>query len=162
MSGKKIVLDEIVDWSEFTIFGLVSDAPDYKICFHLNSLLGLEMARAKNDYQVHYKGQTHFYPHYFCFDPMKDVYWNFTSNKYSYLNVEQKETNGGLFDLPQTKQLLIPNLPFVDYFFWIEGNFYNTWKEELNVKLNQMSYVRTLQVINAERTKNIKNLIIPD
>src|SRR5690606_11193466 len=77
----KIKLDDDFYFREASVYGIVSELADYRLCHYLNRDLCLRLARSEDDHKHYYKGRTLIYSEYRYFHPVYQTHWMVTSNK---------------------------------------------------------------------------------
>lgn len=153
----KIHLDDDFFMKDATVYGIVSELPDYRLCFFLNQLCQLQLQRNHDDREYKFKGNNYLYSEFSYQHPVLKTYWNFTSNR-SYGLATQIDELRPLNSAQRA--LLVPDLKSFDYFLWYEDLANNQLDELLNNRLKQLSYVRAFKKIDPAQSKNLKNLLL--
>lgn len=160
--AKKIELDEDFYFREATIFGLVSELPDYRLCYMLNEAMGLRMQRAQHDRTFSSKKGSFIYSEFEFEDTARQITWLLTANR----KAKVKPTGG--FEnieldslLSETSAIpLVSDLKMIDFFLWYDDEPSPSLDAFINESLKKLSYVRTFQKVNIENSKHIKNLLL--
>lgn len=149
----KLKLDESDYLREATVFGLCSDLPDHRLCYFLNLDLNLNLARLNKDHQVVIKNQEHFFAEYTYCDS-HGRYWHLNANNSGYFYNEEEQAQ------QSSSSSCVNDLRVFDYFLWYEESGNTDLDAEIKLRLKQLSYVRTSQLIDQSSSKNINNLLI--
>lgn len=151
----RIRLDDDFYLKDASVYGIVSELPDYRLCYFLNNTLKLQLTRSAQSREYILKGEKYFFSEFSYAHPLQETMWNLTSNSGYAL-----ETAAGGSDLKtDTKTFLVADLKAFDYFLWYEEPANNEMDSLLNKKLKELSYVRTFQKIDLAKSKNINNLL---
>ena len=125
------------------LIGIVSDLPDYQLCWHLNQDLNMDF-RVNHDLEIAWKQNRRTY--YFTLFEYLDT--RLLNLHYLYNNHKQ-----GIALLPEVKHL--------NYIWLIKGtNFTTNDREDLLITLKQFPYIRMAVVLFQEELKNRCNLIL--
>lgn len=138
MAKKKLVLDFDFD---FIVFAISCHAKDYRLCWNLNKVLGIELSK-KDDYQL----------------DLKQSKKNSTHSFYSY----NDETNRLKYSLVSNRSdigFLIEEHKETDYFFIIEGFYDLLDLTEMLHKIKSIDIVLTSFKIDPYKLKSKQNLI---
>ncbi|MBX5439173.1 MAG: IPExxxVDY family protein [Thermoflavifilum sp.] len=125
------------------LIGLVSDLPDYQLCWHLNRDLDMDF-RVNPDLVIAWKQnrRTYFFTVFEYLDTRS------LNIHYLYNNYKQ-----GIALLPEVKHM--------PYIWLIKGPFFSTNdREELLMQLKHFPYIRMATVLAQEDLKNRRNLIL--
>ena len=151
----RIRLDDDFYLKDATVYGIVSELPDYRLCFFLNNDLKLQLIRSSQSREYIRKGEKYFFSEFSYAHPLQETMWNLTSN--SGYAMEGASGDGDLNT--DTKTFLVSDLKAFDYFLWYEDPANNEMDSHLNKKLKELSYVRAFQKIDLAKSKNINNLL---
>lgn len=158
--AKKIELDEDFYLREATIFGLVSELPDYRLCYMINEAMGLKLKRAKTDRELNTKKGTFLYSEFEYDDTARQITWLLTSNRKARIKpLPQNEVVETLFS-ENSAIPLVSDLKMIDFFLWYDSEPSPTLDAFINESLKKLSHVRTFQKVNIESSKHIKNLLL--
>ncbi|WP_417590604.1 IPExxxVDY family protein [Owenweeksia hongkongensis] len=160
--AKKIELDEDFYFREATIFGIVSELPDYRLCYMLNEALSLKLKRAPADREFSSKKGTFLYSEFEFDDPEKQVTWLLTTNRKARIKQSEHSATLQLNSLSSETSAvpLVSDLKMIDFFLWYDGESSSSLDAFINENLKKLSYVRTFQKVNIESSKHIKNLLL--
>ena len=159
----KLSLDDDFFMTEASVFGLISELPDYRLCYMLNNAMNLKLIRAEKDRELHTKKGLFQFSEFEFQDLDRQITWFLTKNK------KGKTTEGAV---PSTNDMnlfmeyesssipLVADHKMIDYFFWYNSEPIAGVDGLINESLKHMPYVRTFQKINIENSKHIKNLLI--
>lgn len=138
-----------------TIFGIISDLPDHRLCYVLNQELGLKLTRCEKDkeLQLKKKGILHFSE--FCYHaPAEMTEWWLTSNRHA-LIYPNDNTQAQVTALP-----LIADLKTMNYFLWYTDEARDELNDLVKSKLQKNRYIRAVIEIDRSASKNIENLLV--
>ncbi len=138
-----------------TIFGIISDLPDYRLCYVINQELGLQLARCKNDKELNLKnkGCLHFSEFSYS-DAAAMIEWWLTANTQARI---YSNDNGQ----PQITALpLIPELKTMNYFLWYTDDARDEVNTLIKNRLQRSRYIRAIQQIDRSVAKNMGNLLV--
>lgn len=160
--AKKIELDEDFYFREASIFGLVSELPDYRLCYMLNNALNLKLKRAATDREFSSKKGTFLYSEFEFEDPEKQVTWLLTTNRKARVKQSSASETLNLDSLSsETSAIpLVTDLKMIDFFLWYDSEPSPSLDAFINESLKKLNYVRTFQKVNIESSKHIKNLLL--
>ncbi len=158
--AKKIELDEDFYLRDAVIFGLVSELPDYRLCYMLNEILGLKLLRTRVDRELNTKKGTFLYSEFEFDDNLRQIKWLLTSNRRARIkHPSQNEPPESLFS-ENSAIPLVADLKMIDFFLWYEGDSSASLNAFVNESLKKLSHIRTFQKVNIEGSKHIKNLLL--
>jgi len=146
---KKFKLEDSLFTDEISVFGLVSEWPSYRLCFHINNALSLRLNRLKEDKRYYYSNKPYFFTSYQYRNSKYDLMWSLVENK-SFL-----EENPGEISRP-----VIPSQKIFDYFLCCEGEDLSEIRHHLKGELKRLMYVRTFKELDTDSIKNIETLFI--
>ncbi|PJJ74613.1 hypothetical protein BXY57_0174 [Thermoflavifilum aggregans] len=125
------------------LIGMVSDLPDYELCWHLNQDLNTNF-RVNLDLEIAWKQNRRTY--FFTVFEYLDA--RLLNVHYLYNNHKQ-----GMALLPEVKHL--------NYIWMIKGPYFTTNEREgLLMDLKQLPYIRMAVELSREELKNRRNLIL--
>jgi len=160
---KKLTLDDDFYLREATIYGLVSELPDHRLCYILNQAMNLRLCRTKYDREAYSKRGTFLYSEYEFDDPERQMLWLLTSNRKgrqeATITSELKDSTA-MLQSEVSSIPLVPDLKMIDYFLWYEGTTSPDIDSIVNESLKKLPHVRTFQKINIESSKHIQNLLL--
>lgn len=160
---KKLSLDEDFFFREASVFGLISELPDYRLCFMLNNALKLQLCRTAKDREMKVKKDTFVYSEFEYFDKERQITWFLTTNRKGKLKPSEtpsSQATPSMFDSEPSSAPLVPDQKMLDYFFWYEGESSANVDAFINESLKTLPYVRTFQKVNIDTSKHIKNLLL--
>lgn len=160
---KKLALDEDFFFKEASVFGLISELPDYRLCFMINNALKLKLCRTEFDREMKVKKETFLYSEFEYFDQERQITWFLTTNRKGRIKAAEaplaKDINP-MLDSDMSSIPLVPDLKMLDYFLWYEGESTASVDAFINESLKTLPYVRTFQKVNIDSSKHIKNLLL--
>jgi len=138
---KKITLTDYIDY-EFILIGICSQLDDYKLCWHLNKQLEIDLIRDVNDISsLHQKKKVDiFFSLFNHIDTENDLHYSIISNKSLSVNL-----------IPEQKQ--------TDYFLKIVGETELLDQEKIVKKIKQIENVITAFSIDINSLKSKDNII---
>lgn len=138
--ASKFILEVEYDY-DFSLIGICSHEKDYRICWALNSQLGIELSKTK-DLELTEKK---------AFAPAKFSMFIF--------NDEEKYREYSILGNKSTNKLLLPEHKQVDYLLIIKSGLDEKEEEELVKKIKELSIVLTAYSIEPENLKSKQNLL---
>ncbi|MDZ7845619.1 MAG: IPExxxVDY family protein [Owenweeksia sp.] len=138
-----------------TIFGLITDLPDYRLVFFLNQLLGLQLCRTKDDKELFHKAGKISFSEFHYYEPVSMLSWWLTANK------------NGLHYSHERDDFEIANIPLVhpfrtmNYFLWYEEDDLVEINQQISTQLRKSPHIRAIQKIDQTAHPQIQNLIAP-
>lgn len=129
---------------DFKIYGLVTAIQEFKLAHFLNSKLRLNLRRI-NDREI-YDSKSKLFQHF------KQYYFKDELDKNDYYLLKNKNLSS--FCLPEFK--------IMDYLLLISGEKYDQNEKQLLNQLNQIKTVSSVMYIDAEKVKNVENILIDE
>lgn len=140
MSKRKVLKLELDEDYDFLIFGLVSTTKDYRICYQINKLLDIDLAKEKDiELKISKTGNTDQFSFYEYINEDQVAYY-FICNK----------GKSGSF-IPEYKQL--------DYFLIVKNFISDTSEGDIIKKLKATPLILGVFPINASKLKSRNNLL---
>lgn len=141
MANLKLELDtrEIIDdfFDDAKILGIVTIVKDYRFCWNLNNILGLDFRIShEKEIQLNRKGRDYFFPVYEYHEPHSAL------SHYLYNNL-----NNGDYLLPEFKNL--------DFLWLMKNDIVTT--EYLNQLMSMLRNIQGVQLITELNIEKIKN-----
>ena len=137
MAKKKLILD----WDyEFLLFAISCHARDYKLCWHLNKALSVQLSK-EEDFEIKFAGSTAVSLHsfYSYFDEL---------NRLKYIIIANRSESG----------FLVEEHKEADYFLVLDGFHETVDKAELLKKLKSSEVILTAFEIDPNNLKSKQNL----
>ena len=138
---KKFTLNDYIDY-DFSLIGICSHEEDFKLCFQLNKILGIDFERVR-DIEIVLPKQGNVVS-FSCFefnDTEVDMVWYLISNRNPAANL-----------LPDQKQ--------TDYLLRIVGEPEQIDPLEILAKIKELSIVLTAFIIQPQDVKSIENILL--
>ena len=136
---KKIFKLDEVEEERVSVFALVSQAKDYKLSWHLNKLLSIDLQKDKN---------------YICRGKSFFSRFKFLdSEKYGSLTLTSNNSGKGYLETTQKK---------INYFLTTGNILERNEKNELVRKINTVSEVLFAFEIDFKKTRDLDNIILND
>jgi len=132
---KKIFKLDDIEEENFSVFALVSQAKDYKLSWHLNKLLSIDLQKDKN---YICKGKTFF-----------SRYKISESEKYGSLTLTSNNSGKGYLEASQKN---------INYFLTTGNILESNEKEELVKKINTISEVLFAFELDLKNTRVLNNI----
>lgn len=136
-----------------TVYGILSDLPDYRLAFILNQELGLRLSRRSEDRKLYHKAGVIMYPEFEYEEKLRMINWRFTANTAGWLKVSENEP------MERTAIPLVNSLRSLNYFLWYEDDNNPELHRQIFDALKPNPYIRVIQEIQVAKTRNIENLI---
>jgi hypothetical protein len=136
-----------------TVYGILSDLPDYRLAFILNQELGLRLSRRRNDRKLYHKAGIIHYPEYEYQEQLRMINWRLTANSGGWLQLTENE------QLERTAIPLVDSLRSLNFFLWYEDDNNSEIHRQIFDVLKPNPYIRVIQEIQVAKTRNIENLI---
>lgn len=163
----RLTLEEEHDF-DFIVFAINSTAPDYKICFGINSVLNLEMQK-EIPFEIQNKNQKEVLQFSMFQYYSEDTFFNYEliSNK-SFNTVRVKEnkkakTQIDLFEENEEVQkqigFLIPELDKTDYLFIVRSEYDSTLVKEIEKRLKTIDDLSNVHYVKPSDLASKVNLI---
>ena len=148
---KKVILS--ID-SEFSLFGIQTNEPSYKLAYYLNKDVNIEFQRDQ-DINIIENKQNIYLSKYIYYDSHNEQDWILVSNQSK--TYDGNNSNLGMFnDKSYILSYLIPEYKMFNYILKIDGEFCN--KEEI-LKMNNIKIINIASYINKSLIKNTEKLI---
>ncbi len=136
-----------------SVYGIVSDLPDYRLAFMINQELGLRLTRCQEDRKLYHKAGTINYSEYSYYEEMRVLKWHLTTNSRGLLKHNSSE-------VPELSAIpLVSSMRNVNYFLWYNDDKNYELHELIMERLKPNPYIRVIQEVDIAQTKNIDNLI---
>ena len=129
---------------DFLLIGIVTPMKDYRICWFLNNILHLSLART-TDLVISRPGtqkQMSFSRYIFCDELSRSEF------------VMMENSHEADCVLPEVKE--------IDYLLIIKGSYYTKKKNDIVKKIKKINEVQTALLIDVNTVKSKENLIMPD
>jgi hypothetical protein len=136
-----------------TVYGILSDLPDYRLAFILNQELGLRLSRRNEDRKLYHKAGMILYPEYEYREKLRMINWHLTANSGGWLRLHDNEP------MERTAIPLVDSLRSLNYFLWYEDDNNTELHRHIFEILKPNPYIRVIQEIQVTKTRNIENLI---
>ncbi len=163
----KLTLDDVMPDNEATVYGIVSELPDYRLCFMLNKELNLALQLSPHPKILYRKKISYAFNDYVYLQEQEKMEWHLTANRKSLeVNISESFNNQGKPERTyQYSQEFLPlslvnDLKAFDYFLWFDDLSRKGIEKKINQSLKGASYVRTFQKIDLSHSKFIDNLFI--
>lgn len=151
---------QAADWMptkpDFELFHIYCHQKDYRLCFALNEHFKCSFERITDFLEEEGKPHLPTYSQFTYTDHTTHKEYFIISNQPLIKEVVSRE--GDLFPLEQP-ELLIPELPKVDYFFQLYGQFEETELQDIEEELSMIPIVRAAQRVNPSALKSYMNLM---
>jgi hypothetical protein len=127
---------------EFSLICLISSLKDYRLCWHINRLLSIQLAR-QNDLEVTNmkKRQVSYFNQFHFVDEINFLHYSLIGNKSS-----------GAYLLPELKQ--------VDYLLMLRGDAAGETTAEIVQQLKTLAGIEALFEANPAELRSKQNLIL--
>lgn len=133
------VLLNIEEEYDFSLIGISCHAKDYRLCWELNNLLTIDLARTE-DLDINLKSSIGNFSFYEFMDE---------ENYSEYFLIANRSSKG----------FLIPEQKNTDFLFMIKGAAYDSLIEEILEKIGTSEIVLTSYLINVDSLKSKQNLL---
>ncbi|MCD6066033.1 MAG: hypothetical protein K0S33_859 [Bacteroidetes bacterium] len=163
----KFTLDIEFDF-DFMLFAIAAHEPDYKICFKLNQVLGIDLHKEEPIELKNKNQQDNLLFSLYCYtDEAEQLEYNLLSNK-SYNAVLSNKSNrsaqADLFgetepELAAQKGFLINELSNADYLLIVRNSYDATAAYETEQKLRTVEGVINVQFVEVSELASKNNLI---
>ena len=155
---------QLEDDYDFELIGISSHVKDYRICWAINEILGVNLNK-ENSLEIKNKKQVS--PSFFSFFNFEDdqnfkeyiVVSNLSESKISTSNAHTLFPGGGKEEESLQNEYLIPELKHLNYFLIVKGEITEIEKEEIITKIKSIDTVLTAITINPNTLKSKQNLI---
>ena len=139
MAKKKQVLTFEYDF-DFSLYGIICHLKDYRLCYEVNTALGIDLKKADNlDILINkQKERSEF-------------------SLYTFESAEEKTIH--VIGNKNTRGCLIPEQYQVDYFLMLKGSFRDNEKESIKNKIKNSKIVLGIYEISVSSLKSRENLI---
>lgn len=140
------------DELQATVYGIISDLPDYRLAYIINQELGLRLSRTETDKKLYHKAGTIFYPEFEYHEELRMIDWCLTANNSGWVKAEENL-------MERTGVALVDSLRSINYFLWYRESKNDEIHRHILDYLKPNPYIRVIQEVDVEKTKNIENLI---
>ncbi len=148
---KKVILS--ID-SEFSLFGIQTNEPSYKLAYYLNKDVNIEFQRDQ-DVNIIENKQNIYLSKYIYYDSHNEQDWILVSNQSK--TYDGNNSNLGMFnDKSYILSYLIPEYKMFNYILKIDGKLE---KKDKISKLNNISIINMVSKLNTSLIKNKNKLI---
>ena len=161
----KYVLENVYDF-DFSLLAIASSEPDYKLCIHLNRLLGINLVK-ENSIDLSAKNMQSALA-FSCFAYEEEAQF------YQYILISNRSSNAvmpsgrapvtpSLFDEESpgdVRGYLVPELPECDYLLLVKGEDHESLAKSIQPTLKNINFVQAVQNIDPGTLHSKKNLLI--
>lgn len=149
---------------DFALIGISSHEKDYRICWALNNLLGLDLTKTESLEIKSKKQDTPSFFSLFNYENSEEFMEYFVianlSEKKQFASIDNTLFGKGVKESQSTeKGILIPEQKHLNYFFVIRGEIAENDLDEMIQKIKELDLVLTAVSINVMELKSKKNLI---
>ncbi len=141
--------------AEYSLFGIHTNVPSYKLVYYLNKELNIAFTRDK-DIDFIENNKTVYLNKYTYYDSCKEKDWTLVTNE-----TQTKMTKGGVSgifnDGLYTNVYLIPEFKMFNYILKIDGQLDK--KKEKMIKMNSILIINIVSIINQSLIRNKAKLI---
>ena len=161
----KYVLENVYDF-DFSLLAISSSEPDYKLCIHLNRLLGIALVKENS---IDLRARNMKTPLTFsCFlyeDEGNFHHYQLMCNRSANAVVATGNVNAApsLFDEESPadmKGYLVIELAQYDFLLMLKGDGHETLAQSIQPKLKNINFVQAVQRIDPETLPSKMNLLI--
>tara|TARA_B100001559_G_C16457326_1_gene602229 strand:+ start:462 stop:926 length:465 start_codon:yes stop_codon:yes gene_type:complete len=139
---------------EYSLFGIQTRAPSYKLVYFLNKGINIELKR-DNDIHIIENNQTIYLSRYTYYDSCHEQEWALVNNESKVQSIDDADLS--IFNKDSYYlSYLIPEYKMFNYILKIDGEFCN--KEEI-LKMNNIKIINIASYINKSLIKNTEKLI---
>jgi hypothetical protein len=124
---------------DFYLIGISCHSKDYRLCWEMNKLLNIDLARTE-DLDLNVKTSVGNFSFYEFIDEENYIDYYLIANR-------------------STKGLLIPEQKNTDFLFMIKGDPYDSVLEDISEKISSLEIVLTSYIINVDSLKSKQNLL---
>lgn len=157
-----ILSDDFEDETQVSTFGIFSILPDFKLSYHLNVELNLNLTLEEDPYTL--KNRNHlFYYNLFSFnDYDSNLHWFFIGNQpYRGLATEDSQSQLSIFeDERNMRRPLLKKESKINYFFQVYGELSLSDLKSLKIKIKKIPGVQGLVEIQPSNYKEGQNLYL--
>lgn len=136
-----------------TVYGVISDLPDYRLVFMINQELGLRLKRCEEDRKLYHKAGVIGFSEFHYHENMRMINWRLTSNSRGLITDEMSQT------AEPSAIPLVGAARSVNYFLWYDDVKNLELHKYIFEALKPNPYIRVIQEVSVSETKNIENLI---
>lgn len=136
-----------------TVYGIISDLPDYRLTFMINQALALRLRRSEEDRKLYHKVGLLEFSEFTYYEEMRLLNWRLSANNRGVL----KNKAGGSGEPSAIP--LVASLRSINYFLWYDDVKNAELHKHIFEVLKPNPYIRVIQEIVVSDTKNIENLI---
>ncbi len=138
--AKKTLDFDIEEHIDFELIGIICAFKDFRICYEINSLLGIELKKANDlELKLEKKGSTGTFSHY------------------QYINTDEEQFY--LISNKGNHTWFIPEQKHIDYFIMIRNRSSFTQIPELIDKLKTISLINSVLTIDAVKLKSADHFL---
>jgi hypothetical protein len=161
MAALKLNFDDF-DEVDYDLIAIHTSLEDYRLAYMINQQLPIVLSKNKKNVEVISKFGEIFFSQFSFFDDAKEISWHLVQNKNEIVNFK-KNTDQNLFfnkDLETvSKVFLLSEHKKVDYFLKIENDQNPVNIEFILKKLNTITNISTVYIVNPNTIKSKNNLI---
>lgn len=154
-------IDDFED-SDFTLIGVHTSLPDYKLAFLLNRNLRVSFRRTNDIHKVENQSEHACFSVFHYLDDTLDATWFLIENKYH--GVSNTPIENGLFgtidETVNRTSYLIPEKKKTDFLVKIEGNLEEYLVYQTIQEINKMEQVMTSYIIDITTLRSKDFLIL--
>ena len=136
-----------------TVYGIISDLPDYRLAFMVNQELGLRLQRCKEDRKLYHKAGVINFSEFHYHEEMHMINWRLTANFRGLITNEMNQTT------EPSAVPLVGAARSINYFLWYDELKNSELHKHIFEALKPNPYIRVIQEVTVSDTKNIENLI---
>jgi hypothetical protein len=157
----KYKLDDFAEAEESLVIGIISSAPDYTVCWHINKQLQINLTRCPDlKFSILQKNKKAVLPDLFSLQEQPEAKQENFSEHHIFKHIdEQLFVDYYLIANKGTQLLLEPQLKRVTYFLEINGSFTENL-EQLVFNLNAIEPIEMAYFITRESIINKLQLLI--
>ncbi len=157
-------LDHDDDQDDVLLIAIKSNMPYYKMAYHLNKELKLQLQKLLQEVSLITENGTNCFRHFKYKDQKKHLIWRLIENKSNY-SISLLEKTGTLFggesELFSATEYLIPEWKNIDFFLRIENVDAYFEEDQLQLQLENINNISTHFIVDIASLsiKSQKNLI---
>jgi len=161
MAALKLNFDDF-DEVDYDLIAIHTSLEDYRLAYMINQQLPIILSKNKKNVEVISKFGEVLFSQFSFFDDTKEISWHLVQNKNEIVNFK-KSTDRNLFFNKEIetvlKVFLLPEYKKVDYFLKIENDQNTVNIEFILKKLNTITNISTVYIVNPNTIKSKNNLI---